>query len=118
MAQLAAAPVFDAFDALPDPVAILAADGSLLRANPAFRATFRHWIGPQRPPWGRAQPPLFENGERRFDAPAPDGRRFEWVERTLADGASLVIARDITRHVTAAEDALRAKTTLFATLTH
>jgi signal transduction histidine kinase/DNA-binding response OmpR family regulator len=118
MAQPAAAHALDAFEALPDPVAILAADGTLLRANPAFRATFKHWIGPSRPPWGRAAAPAFESGERRFDAPAPDGRRFEWVERTLADGASLLIARDITRHVRAAEDALRAKTTLFATLTH
>jgi len=118
MAQPAATHAFDAFDALPDPVAILAADGALLRANPVFRATFRHWIGPQRPPWGRAQAPEFKNGERRFDAPAPDGSQFEWVERLLPDGASLVIARDITRHVRAAEDALRAKTTLFATLTH
>lgn len=118
MAQLAATHAFDAFDALPDPVAILAADGALLRANPVFRATFRHWIGPQRPPWGRAHAPEFKNGERRFDAPAPDGSQFEWVERLLPDGASLVIARDITRHVRAAEDALRAKTTLFATLTH
>ncbi len=118
MALPVATHAFDAFDALPDPVAILAADGALLRANPAFRATFRHWIGPQRPPWGRAQAPEFKNGERRFDAPAPDGSQFEWVERRLPDGASLVIARDITRHVRAAEDALRAKTTLFATLTH
>jgi signal transduction histidine kinase/DNA-binding response OmpR family regulator len=118
MAQPAAAPAFDAFDALPDPVAILAADGSLLRANPAFRATFRQWVGPQRPPWGRAATPEFSNGERRFDAPAPDGRRFEWVERVLPDGARLCVARDITRHTRAAEDALRAKTTLFATLTH
>ncbi|MCX7359012.1 MAG: response regulator [Alphaproteobacteria bacterium] len=118
MAQPAATQAFDAFDALPDPVAILAADGSLLRANPAFRATFKHWVGPQRPPWGRAPTPEFSKGERRFDAPAPDGRQFEWAERLLADGARLVIARDITRHVRAAEDALRAKTTLFATLTH
>jgi signal transduction histidine kinase/DNA-binding response OmpR family regulator len=118
MAQPVAQQAFDAFDALPDPVAILAADGALLRANPAFRATFRHWIGPQRPPWGRAPTPEFTNGERRFDAPAPDGRQFEWAERQLPDGARLVIARDITRHVRAAEDALRAKTTLFATLTH
>jgi signal transduction histidine kinase/DNA-binding response OmpR family regulator len=118
MAEPAVFHAFDALDALPDPVAILAADGSLLRANPAFRATIRHWVGPQRPPWGRAPTPAFENGERRFDAPAPDGRRFEWVERVLPDGARLVVARDITRHVVAAEDALRAKTTLFATLTH
>lgn len=118
MAEPAAAATFDLFDALPDPAAILAADGALLRANPAFRAAIRHWVGPQRPPWGRAPAPEFENGERRFDAPTPDGRRFEWIERVLADGARLVTARDITRHAEAAEDALRAKTTLFATLTH
>ncbi|MFO1019064.1 MAG: response regulator [Hyphomonadaceae bacterium] len=119
MAQpAAAAQAFDAFNALPDPIAILAADGAMVRANPAFRATFRQWIGPGRPPWGRVQPPDFVDGERRFDAPAPDGRRFEWAERILPDGARLIAARDITRHVSAAEDALRAKTTLFATLTH
>lgn len=118
MAEPAAVHAFDAFDALPDPAALLAADGSLLRANPVFRATFRHWIGPQRPPWGRTQPPEFIKGERRFEAPAPDGRRFEWAERVLADGARLAIARDITAHVAAADEALRAKTTLFATLTH
>jgi signal transduction histidine kinase/CheY-like chemotaxis protein len=118
MAQPAATQAFDAFDALPDPVAILAADGALLRANPVFRATFRQWVGPQRPPWGRAPTPDFTDGERRFDAPAPDGRQFEWVERLLPDGARLVMARDITRHARAAEGALRAKTTLFATLTH
>jgi signal transduction histidine kinase len=118
MAQPAAAPAFDAFDALPDPAAILAADGAMLRANPVFRTTFRHWIGPNRPPWGRAATPKFLNGERRFDATAPDGRRFEWVERILPDGARLCVARDISRHTRAAEDALRSKTTLFATLTH
>lgn len=113
-----AAPPFDVFDALPDPTAILAADGVLLRANPAFRAAFRHLIGPQRPPWGRHPAPVSENGVRRFDAPAPDGRRFEWVEQVLADGTRLVVARDVTRHTEAADNALRAKTTLFATLTH
>jgi signal transduction histidine kinase/DNA-binding response OmpR family regulator len=118
MGQPAAVQAFDAFDALPAPAAILAADGALLRANPAFRAAIKHWVGPQRPPWGRAPAPEFENGERRIEAPTPDGRRFEWVERQLADGATLVVAHDITRHVRAAEDALRAKTTLFATLTH
>ena len=110
MPQLAAAQAFDAFNALPDPIAILAADGAMVRANPAFRATFRQWIGPGRPPWGRVQPPDFIDGERRFVAPAPDGRRFEWAERLLPDGARLISARDITRHVSAAEDALRAKT--------
>ena len=49
---------------------------------------------------------------RRFDASAPDGRHFEWVERQFADGVRLAIARDVTRHVRAADDALRAKTTL------
>jgi signal transduction histidine kinase/DNA-binding response OmpR family regulator len=118
MGEPARAPALDAFDALPDPVAVLDTDGTLLRANPAFRAAFRYCVGPQRPPWGRAPTPPFENGERRFDAPAPDGRRFEWVERLLANGTRVAIARDITRHVNAAEETLRAKTTLFATLTH
>lgn len=118
MSQPAPAPGFDAFDALPDPVAILAADGSLVRANPAFRAAFKQWVGPQRPPWGRTAPPDFKDGERRFDAPAPDGRHFEWVERILPDGSHLAVARDVTRHTRAAEEAMRAKTTLFATLTH
>ncbi len=109
---------FDTFDLMLDPAVILAADGAIVRANPAFRAVFRQWIGPRRPPWGRVLPPPFENDQRRFDAPAPDGRRFEWLERRFADGASLAVARDITRHVIAAEEVMRAKTTLFATLTH
>ena len=118
MAQPAASFGFDAFEALPDPAAILAADGALVRANAAFRGTFRHWIGPNRAPWGRLQPPAFTNGERRFDAPAPDGRTFEWIDRRLPDGARFVIAHDVTRLTHAAEESLRAKTTLFATLTH
>lgn len=118
MGQPAAAYAFDAFEAMPDPVALLAADGALLRANTAFRDAFRQWIGPQRPPWGRTQPPEFTKGERRFVAPSPDGRRFEWAERQLPDGTRLATARDISQHVEAAEEALRAKTTLFATLTH
>lgn len=109
---------FDPFESLADPAVILAEDGALVRANSAFRAAFRQWVGPQRPPWGRVQPPGFENAERRFEAPAPDGRRFEWVERKLHDGASLAVARDITRHTAAADEILRAKTVLFATLTH
>ncbi len=109
---------FDAFDVMADPAVVLTEDGAVLRANPAFRAAFRQWIGPRRPPWGRVQPPPFKNEERRFDAPAPDGRRFEWVERRLPDGARLAVARDVTRHAAAAEEALRAKTTFFATLTH
>lgn len=118
MAAPAAVQAFDAFEALPDPAVILAADGALLRANPAFRQTFRQWIGPQRPPWGRVQPPAFKDGLRRFDAPAPDGRQFEWIERVLPAGDRLALARDITRHAAAAEQSMRAKTTLFATLTH
>ncbi|MEJ0058278.1 MAG: ATP-binding protein [Terricaulis sp.] len=109
---------FDAFEAFPIRPPWLGADGSLLRANPAFRAAFRHWIGPLRPPWGRVKPPEFESETRRFEAPAPDGRRFEWAERRLPDGVSLVVARDITDHARAAEEAAAAKTTLFATLTH
>lgn len=118
MAEPAVSLAFDAFDALPDPAAILAADGALLRANAVFRATFRHWIGPGRPPWGRATAPEFKEDVRRFDAPAPDGRRFDWVERLLPDGARLVIARDVSHYAAGAEAATRAKTTLFATLTH
>ena len=118
MQQPQAASAFDLFEALPDPAAILAADGALLRANAPFRAAFKHLIGPNRPPWGRAQGGAFANAARRFTAPAPDGRRFEWAERILEDGSHLVVARDITNHVAAAENALRAKTTLFATLTH
>ncbi|MEQ1619733.1 MAG: ATP-binding protein, partial [Terricaulis sp.] len=118
MAEPALALQFDAFDVLPDPCALLAQDGSLLRANAAFRAAFRQPIGPQRPPWGRAQPPNFKHGERRFEASAPDGRRFEWAERELPSGVRLALARDVTRHVSAAEEVMRAKTTLFATLTH
>lgn len=118
MSQPAPAPAFDAFEALPDPVCVLDAQGALIRANPAFRAAFKQWVGPQRPPWGRTQAPDFKDGERRFDAPAPDGRHFEWVERMLPDGVRIAVAHDITRHFRAAEDAMRAKTTLFATLTH
>ena len=114
----AAALPFDAFDAHPDPTVLLAPDGALVRANPAFRAAFRQWIGPQRPPWGRVTPPPFEGDTRRFEAAAPDGRRFEWIERVLADGVRLAVARDITRHAAGAEEASRAKTVLFATLTH
>lgn len=118
MAEPVLASEFDMFDALPDPCALLTRDGALLRANAAFRAVFRQPISLQRPPWGRVQPPDFVHGERRFDAPAPDGRRFEWVERTLPGDARLALARDVTRHVSAAEEVMRAKTTLFATLTH
>ena len=118
MSHPAPATGFDAFDALPDPACVLAEDGALLRANPAFRAAFKQWIGPQRPPWGRIVPPDFKHGERRFDAPAPDGRHFEWAETLLPAGARLAVARDVTRHTRAAEEAMRAKTTLFATLTH
>lgn len=119
MSAAPAIQAFDAFEAMLDPAAILAEDGSLLRANSAFRAVFRHWIGPSRPPWGRINPPPFDlDRTRRFEAAAPDGRRFEWAERELPDRARLAVARDITKHVSAAEEAMRAKTVLFATLTH
>jgi signal transduction histidine kinase/CheY-like chemotaxis protein len=118
MAELAFAHEIDALDALPDAAAILAADGTLLRQNQAFAESFRHAIGPQRPPWGRAAPPPFKALQRRFEAPAPDGRRFEWAERVLPNGSRLVIARDVTRHAHAIDQAMRAKTTFFATLTH
>lgn len=118
MAAPALAQALDVLDALPDPAAVLAGDGTLVRANPAFFAVFKHGIGPLRPPWGRVTPPAFVAGARRFEAAAPDGRRFEWAERLLPDGQRLVIARDVTRHTQAAEIAMRAKTTLFATLTH
>lgn len=118
MAAPALAQALDVLDALPDPAAILAGDGTLVRANPAFFAVFKHGIGPQRPPWGRITPPALAAELRRFEAAAPDGRRFEWAERVLPDGTRLVIARDVTRHIQAAEAAMRAKTTLFATLTH
>lgn len=107
-----------AFDAAPDPMATLAADGSLTWANAAFRAAFRHAIGPKRPVWGRTLPPPFQNGVRRFEAASPDGRRFEWTQQVLASGGSLLVARDVTARIAAAEDAARAKTLLFATLTH
>ncbi|MGE3302590.1 MAG: response regulator [Hyphomonadaceae bacterium] len=108
----------DLFDATPDPAALFAADGARLRANAAFQRAFPHAAGATRPPWGRLQPPPFEHGERRFEAPAPNGRRYEWREVQLADGARLAIARDVTERVEAAEQAARAKTMLFATLTH
>ncbi len=111
-------PAFDPFEAAPDPMALLAPDGAILRANPAFRAAFRHYIGPNRPPWGRFTPPDFSHDERRFDAPTPDGRRLEWVERRLPDGVTFISARDVTQRVSDAAEAARAKTTLFAKLTH
>lgn len=109
---------FDPFEAAPDPMAVLAPDGAVLRANPAFRAKFRHYVGPKRPPWGRVEPPPYENDLRAFDAAAPDGRRLEWVQRRLPDGASLITARDVTQRAAAAQEVTRAKTVLFATLTH
>ncbi|MGE3142391.1 MAG: hypothetical protein AB7L65_03660 [Hyphomonadaceae bacterium] len=108
---------FDPFEAAPDPMAVLAADGAVLRANAAFRATFRQWIGPGRPPWGRVQPPPFENDQRHFEANAPDGRRLEWAELRLPDGARLAQARDVSARVAAAAESARAQTVLFATLT-
>lgn len=109
---------FDPFEAASDPMALLAPDGAILRANPAFRTLFRHYIGPSRAPWGRVTPPNYVDDVRRFDASAPDGRRLEWVQKRFADGASLITARDVTQRVAAAQEAARAKTVLFATLTH
>lgn len=111
-------PLDDAFDAAPDPIVEFDGEGVLVRANAAFRATFRQADGAKRAPWGRVQPPPFSNGERRFDAAAPDGRVFEWRERLLADGRRIAAARDVSDRVKAADEAGRAKTVLFATLTH
>lgn len=109
---------FDPFEQAPDPMVLFAPDGAVLRANSAFRAIFRHWIGPNRAPWGRVEPPPFRDGVRRFDAAAPDGRRLEWSEREMPDGARLAIARDVTQRAASSDEAARAKTVLFATLTH
>lgn len=108
----------DLFEHLPDPACILDGAGDLLRANAAFTATFRQMVSPRRPPWGRVRPPAFAGGERRFDAPAPDGRLLEWHERYLPDGNRLAIARDVSLRAGAAEEAARAKTLVFAMLTH
>jgi signal transduction histidine kinase/CheY-like chemotaxis protein len=108
----------DLFEHAPDPMAQLEADGALRRANAAFRAAFRQGISPQRAPWGRVTPPTFAGDERVFDAPAPDGRLFEWRERRLADGSRIVTARDVSERAAAAAETARAKTLLFATLTH
>lgn len=113
-------PVDDAalFDAAPDPMAVFAADGTLLRANVAFRAVFRQAIGPRRAPWGRVAPPPFAGDVRSFEAPAPDGRLFEWRERRLPNGQRIASARDVAARAAAAAETTRAKTLLFATLTH
>lgn len=109
----------DLFELSPDPACLLASDGALLRANAAFRALFRHAIGPRRPPWGRVKPPAFRNeGARCFEAPAPDGRLLEWREHQLPDGSRLAAARDVSTRAAAAEEAARAKTLMFAMLTH
>ncbi len=108
----------DPFEHLPDPACILDAAGELLQANSAFVHIFRHAVSPRRPPWGRVRPPAFEGEVRRFDAPAPDGRLLEWVERRLPDGRHLAIARDVSQRAKAAEAAARAKTLVFAMLTH
>lgn len=106
------------FDAAPDPMAVFAADGTLLRANVAFRAVFRQEISPRRAPWGRVAPPPFAGDVRSFEAPAPDGRLFEWRERRLANGQRIASARDVAARAAAAAETTRAKTLLFATLTH
>lgn len=109
---------FDLFEHLPEPACLLDAGGGLLRANAAFLASFRQSVTPRRPPWGRVKPPAFEGEVRRFDAPAPDGRLLEWIERRLEDGTHLAIARDVSARASAAQEAARAKTLVFAMLTH
>jgi PAS domain-containing protein len=79
MARTSAAPPAPAladalFDAAPDPMAHFAADGTLLRANAAFRAVYRQEIGPRRAPWGRVPPPPFV-GDIRMVRTAPAGRQ-------------------------------------------
>ncbi len=106
------------FDAAPDPMALIGADGALLRANAAFRAVFRQELGPRRAPWGRIVPPPFVGDVRSFEAPAPDGRLFEWRERRLPNGSRIAAARDVAERAAAAAETARAKTLLFATLTH
>lgn len=108
----------DLFEDLPDPAMLSGADGARLRINAAFRKAFPHAAVSARPPWGRVQPPVFLDGQRSFEAAAPDGRRFEWRERILPDGARLAVARDISIRAEAADQAARGRTTLFATLTH
>jgi signal transduction histidine kinase/CheY-like chemotaxis protein len=108
----------DGFEALPDPTVLLSAEGEPLAANAAFRAVFRQAVSARRPPWGRIAPPAFVAGKRMFDAPSPDGRRWEWAETQLADGRRVASARDVSERVRAAEETTRAKTLLFATLTH
>lgn len=108
-----------AFDAAPDPMALLAADGEVLAANAAFHHTFRFQVSARRPAWGRVVPPDFgAAGTRIFDAASPDGRIFEWREQRDTDGRRVAIARDVTVRSQAAAAADRAKTALFATLTH
>jgi signal transduction histidine kinase/CheY-like chemotaxis protein len=106
------------FDVAPDPMALFASDGGLIRANDAFRRVFRQEIGPRRAPWGRVAPPPFDGDVRSFEAPAPDGRLFEWRERRLPNGQRLAAARDVAARAAAAAETARAKTLLFATLTH
>lgn len=108
----------DLFENNPDLAVHLAAHGALLASNAAFRAAVRHAVSAARPPWGRVTPPPFEHGRRRFEARAPDGTLIEWSESLLEDGTRLAVGRDVTRWADAAESTLRAKTTLFATLTH
>lgn len=110
---------FDPFEDGPDPAVQFAPDGAVLRTNAAFRRVFRQPIGPGRAPWGRLIPPDFDrDNERRFDAPAPDGRLFEWREQRLPQGGRFAQARDVSDRAAQAAAAARAKTVLFATLTH
>jgi signal transduction histidine kinase/CheY-like chemotaxis protein len=106
------------FAAAPDPMAKLNAEGGVVWSNAAFQGVFRHAIGPRRAPWGRFSPPSFADGKRVFEAPTPDGRRFEWSQRVLPCGGSFLVARDVTARIAAEAEATRAKALLFATMTH
>jgi signal transduction histidine kinase/ActR/RegA family two-component response regulator len=108
----------DAFDRHPDPLVLFDKAGAVLKANAAFRGVFRQSIGPNRAPWGRVTPPDFTHGRRRFDAPAPDGKLYEWHEVQFDNGHRLASARDVSARADQANALARAKTVLFATLTH
>ena len=100
MSESALTRSIDAFEDAPDPAVLLGPSGAIQQANAAFRAAFPHAVGARRQPWGRIEPPPFVDGRRRFEAPAPDGRLYEWAERRLSDGSSIAFARDANAKVT------------------
>ena len=105
----------DPLEAAPDPVAHIAPDGRILRANRAFGVVCPNGAPPA---LTRAEDGFFSEGMRRYDALGANGRLYEWVERRLLDGSRVALARDVTERAAAAAQADRAKTVLFATLTH